>query len=71
MKHLLLLFSFFALIILRTYADSTEIHHCNQGKKLLYLTMVQSNEVALDTLSQEFNVCYKVYFADTTDSPIH
>jgi hypothetical protein len=49
MKHYLILISLLALATLRSFADSTEMYH-EHGKKLIHIAVVQSNEVALDTV---------------------
>ena len=56
MKHLLFLISLLMLTTLHAVADSTQNYE--PMRRSAFFSMVQSNEIVLDTLNQEFSVDY-------------
>ena len=56
MKHLLFLISLLMLTTLHAVADSTQNYE--SMRRSAFFSMVQSNEIVLDTLNQEFSVDY-------------
>ncbi|MCZ2128729.1 MAG: T9SS type A sorting domain-containing protein [Bacteroidia bacterium] len=68
MKHLFFLFSLLMLTTLNVVADSTQNYEPMRRNALF--SMVQSNEIASDTVTQKFSVDYKVYFTDTTNQTV-
>ncbi|MCZ2128989.1 MAG: hypothetical protein LC109_01855 [Bacteroidia bacterium] len=68
MKHLFIFISLLMLTAFNVVADSTQNYE-PMGRNTFF-SMVQSNEIALDTFNQEFSVDYKVYFTDTTNQTV-